>query len=218
MQTITLLALIALGLWTLWRKRGPQVWDLYLGATTALIVVWPWIGNRFFLTIVPAVWLVALTGLDRITGGTRRPWAGPAIAGVVAAILLVGALRTVPIQWRYTRAYMDGDVWVGYDGFWQDYFQAARWIAEDDPRAVILARKPTLAWYWSRRASVVYPFHGDPEATWRFVRESGVTHILAEPLTQAFLGPMIADRSGALDLVYAGPYRDVFVLRVAPEP
>jgi 4-amino-4-deoxy-L-arabinose transferase-like glycosyltransferase len=211
-------ALVIIGAWSLFRRRGPAVWDLYLLATLAMLLLWPWTGDRFFLTLVPFVWLYVLTGLDRVSSiVTGRRWVGPLVAAALALVLLVGVLRTVPAQWVYTRAYLDGDEMAGYSTFWQDYFEAAKWIGEENPQAVIAARKPTFAWYWSQQPSLVYPFHGDSDRTWRFLRRRGVTHIIVDPLTQSFLAPMFERHVDDLALAFAGPSRDVFVLRLMPE-
>lgn len=210
-------ALVLIGAWSLLRRRGVAVWDLYLVATLAMLLLWPWRGDRFFLTLVPFVWLYILTGLDRVASSlTRRQWVAPLLAVALALVLLVGVLRTVPAQWVYTRAYLDGHEMAGYPVFWQDYFESAKWIGEDNPQAVIAARKPTFAWYWSQRPSLVYPFHGDPDRTWRFLRRRGVTHIIVDPLTQSFLAPMFERHVDDLALAYAGPHREVFVLRLIP--
>jgi 4-amino-4-deoxy-L-arabinose transferase-like glycosyltransferase len=184
-----------------------------------VLLLWPWRGDRFFLTLVPFVWLYVLTGLDRVSSiVTGRRWIGPLAAAALALVLLVGVLRTMPAQWVYTRAYLDGDDMAGYPTFWQDYFEAAKWIGEENPQAVIAARKPTFAWYWSEQPSLVYPFHGDPDRTWAFLRRRGVTHIIVDPLTQSFLAPMFERHVDDLALAFAGPSRDVFVLRLMPEP
>ncbi len=209
-------ALVIIGSWSLLRRRGVAVWDLYLLATLALLLLWPWRGDRFFLTLVPFVWLYVLTGLDRVLSITGRRWAAPLVAVALALVLVVGALRTVPGQWAYTRAYLDGNKMAGYPVFWQDYFESAKWIGENNPQAVITARKPTFAWYWSQRPSLVYPFHGDPDRTWAFLRRRGVTHIIVDPLTQSFLAPMFERQVDNLALAYAGPHREVFVLRLIP--
>ncbi len=209
--------LLVLGAWTLVRRRGLVTWDVYVILSLALFAVWPWTGDRFFLSVVPLLWLYVLTGLDRaarLVAGDHRPAA--AVAGVVAAILLIGAATQAPTQWRATRAWMAGDEMAGYAPFWQDYFRAARWIGENDPQAVITARKPTFAWYWSGRPSFVYPFHGDPERTWDTIRDRGATHILLDPYTRAFLGPTLEPHVDELEVEYAGPQRIVFVLRIKP--
>ncbi len=208
--------LVLVGSWALLKRRGLAVWDLYLLATLTMLLLWPWRGDRFFLTLVPFVWLYVLTGLDRVSSIlTGRRWVALVVVAL-ALVLLVGVLRTVPAQWVYTRAYLDGDRMAGYPTFWQDYFESAKWIGEENPQAVIAARKPTFAWYWSQRPSLVYPFHGDPDRTWRFMRRRGVTHIIVDPLTQSFLAPMFERHVDELALAYAGPQREVFVLRLMP--
>jgi len=126
-------------------------------------------------------------------------------------------VRDIPSQWRFTRAWLDGDWLGGYQPFWQDYFESADWIGDQAPDAIILARKPTFAWYFSDgRPSFVYPFHRDPEATWRRIRDKGATHIIVEPMTRDFLAPTLAPHIDELEVVHAGPHRIALVVRIAP--
>ncbi|HKY59736.1 MAG TPA: glycosyltransferase family 39 protein [Gemmatimonadota bacterium] len=213
-------ALTIMGAVHLVRRRGVTVWDLFGLLSLGVILVWPWTGDRFFLTLVPLVWLVMLVGLDaasRFLTGRSAParWT----ATLLIVVLAVGAARQVPDAWESTRAWLDGDELAGYDPFWQDYFEAARWIGDHAPDAVITGRKPTFAWYWSGgRPSLVYPFHGDPHRTWAFLRENGITHILMDPATRAYLAPALAPHADLLEVVHAAPHRAVLVVRLAPGP
>ena len=213
-------ALVAIGVFHLVRRRGITVWDLFGVFSLGLILVWPWTGDRFFLPLVPILWLAMLTGLEaasRFFTGGDAPARGGAVLLIV--ILALGATLGVPRAWANTRAWLDGDELAGYDPFWQDYFEAARWIGDTAPDAVITGRKPTFAWYWSGgRPSLVYPFHGDPERTWAFLRRRGITHILMDPATRDYLGPTLAPHADRLEVVHAAPHRSVLVLRLAPDP
>lgn len=213
------IALLAVGAATLARRRGLAVSDLYVLLSAAMLLVWPWTGDRFLLPLVPILWIVMLTGLDtasRFLSGRSWPAAWATVG--LAAVLLIGAARQVPRQWRETRAWLDGDELAGYDPFYQDYFEAARWIGGQAPDAVIATRKPTLAWYWSGgQPSVVYPFHGDPERTWAFLRQKGVTHIVMDPMTRDFLAPALAPHLDRVEIAHASPRRAVFVLRIGPD-
>lgn len=213
-------ALLVLGLWRALRVRGVEVWDLYLGMSLVMLVLWPWTGDRFFLTIAPLVWLYVLFGLDHASGVlARRSIVAPAMAGVLALLLLVGALRRAPAAWEINRRHLDGDLLAGYEPYWQDTFDAARWLGVHAPHAVIVARKPTFAWYWSGgRPAFVYPFRYDPEATWREIRSRGATHILLDSggVTATYLVPALQAHLDAIEAVYAARSRLVYVLQIAP--
>lgn len=212
-------ALLVWGVVRCLRAREVAVHDAYALFTLGVLALWPWRGDRMFLTVAPVLWLYVLVGLDgisRLLAGSTKP--ARVAAGLVAALLLVGGVRAVPGQWRLVRAYLAGEELAGYHPFWQDYFEASAWIGENAPDAVITARKPTFAWYWSGRPSVVYPFHGDPDRTWGFLRETGVTHIVLEPMTRAFLQETLAAHVDALEVIHSAPNRFVYVLRIAPGP
>jgi hypothetical protein len=210
--------LLAFGVFVAVRKRGITVWDVYGLATLAILAVWAWTGDRFFLTIAPLLYLYVLVGAEAASKlATRSARLGQALVVLVVAVMAVGSLREIPSQWRFTRAWLDGDWLAGYQPFWQDYFEVADWIGHEAPDAVIVGRKPTFAWYFSGgRPSFVYPFHGDPEATWASIRAKGATHIIVEPMTRDFLAPALAPHIDELEVVHAGPNRIAIAVRIAP--
>ncbi|HUE97310.1 MAG TPA: glycosyltransferase 87 family protein [Longimicrobiaceae bacterium] len=210
--------LLALGAWRLLRSRRPAPWDIYVAASLGLLVFWPWIGDRYFLALAPFLWIMMLTGLDalsrRLTG--RGTIAVGATAALAAALLAAGSVKAIR-QWDSTGAWMRGDEFAGYTPFWADYFRAARWIGGNVPSdAVILARKPTLAWYWSGQPAVSPPWAGNPDRAWQRIRGYGVTHILLEPWTERRLRDVLHPRAMYLSVVHETPRREVVVLEVSP--
>ncbi|MDX1622499.1 MAG: hypothetical protein R3199_00760 [Gemmatimonadota bacterium] len=199
------------------RTRGIAVADAWAAITLALLAVWPWIGDRFFLTVVPLLWLYTLVGMDHLSRRVADTvWPARIAAAALAAVLLAGAALQAPDRWKRLRDYLDGRDLAGYSARWQDYFLAAEWVGDNAPDAVILARKPSFAWYWSRRPSLVYPFHGDPDRTWEFLREHGVTHILLDPGTELFLRQTLRRHVERVELDFAAPHRIVYVARISP--
>lgn len=209
-------ALLLYGAWRVLRSRGVRPWDLFVATTIALIYLWPWLGERILLTVVPFLWLYVLTGADDVA---RRLGAGRVAvtgAALVALALLAGGIADASRQIPRTRAWLRGDELGGYEPFWQDYFEASRWIGGHAPHAIVLARKPTLVWYWSGRPTVVYPFRAGPDATWRFVDDTGVTHLLLDPSTEQALAPALEAGRQRLELVYRAGGGQAAVVRVAP--
>jgi 4-amino-4-deoxy-L-arabinose transferase-like glycosyltransferase len=212
--------LLGFGIVAALRARRVTAWDLYGLATLGILALWAWTGDRFFLTVAPLLYLYVLIGADRVSRLMFRS-ARPAVISValLVAVMAIGALREIPSQWRYTRAWLDGDRLAGYQPFWQDYFEVADWIGHEAPDAVIVARKPTFAWYFSGgRPSFVYPFHGDPVATWQTIRAKGATHIIVEPMTRDFLARTLAPHIDEMEVVHAGPHRIAIAVRIAPAP
>jgi 4-amino-4-deoxy-L-arabinose transferase-like glycosyltransferase len=211
--------LLALGATRLLRSRRAAPWHVYVGTSLVLLVFWPWLGDRFFLALVPFLWIMMLTGLDALIRRTGRPTiAVGATAALAVALLAAGSVKAVR-QWDSTRAWMRGEEFAGYTPFWADYFQAARWIGQNAPAdAVILARKPSLAWYWSGRPAVVPPWARNPDRAWGRILSRGVTHILLEPSTEDALRDVLHPHAADLKVVYETPRREVVVLEIAPGP
>lgn len=201
------------------RTRGAEVWDLHVVLSLGILAAWPWTGDRFFLTIAPFVWLYVLIGLDAASRlWTRSATAAVAVSAALAGALTIGAARAVPDQLEVTRAHIGGDRWAGYPAFWVDYFEASEWIGENAPDAVIVARKPSFAWYWSGRPAFVHPFRHQPRRTWELLREKRTTHALYDNLgaAEVYLRPALDLHPEAIEVVHAAPARNVFVLRIAP--
>ncbi|MFN2419923.1 MAG: glycosyltransferase family 39 protein [Gemmatimonadota bacterium] len=215
-------ALLAIGVWRAIRARGIQTWDLHTFFALGMILIWPWRGDRFFLTIAPFVWLYLLVGLEHVARSVlQRAIVAQVTVAALALFLLIGGMGKAPEVWEINRRHLDGEELAGYTPFWRDYFEAARWIGENAPDAVIVARKPTFAWYWSGgRPAFVYPFRTDYEATWRMIREQGATHVLFDPggATATYLIPALQGHLDSIEAVHAAPNRLVYVLRIAPRP
>lgn len=213
--------LLGVGAWRTLHVRGVEAWDLHVLFSLGILALWPWTGDRFVLTIAPFVWLYILIGLDSVTSAVfRRPTLAPAVAGAVAALLLVGGLRAAPAIWENNRRILDGDPLAGYDPYWSDTFEAARWVGRTAPDAVIVARKPTFAWYWSGgRPAFVYPFRPDPDEVWRAIRARGATHVLLDGsgASSLYLMPALQKHANRIQIVHAAPARNVVVLAIAPE-
>ncbi|MGH7570231.1 MAG: glycosyltransferase family 39 protein [Gemmatimonadota bacterium] len=209
-------ALLLYGAWRVIRQRGLRPWDLYVGTTLGLIYLWPWLGERIVLTLAPFLWFYLLAGADDVSrqaGWGRAP--AVAAASLVALALFAGGVVAAGRQIPRTRAWLAGNELAGYSPFWQDYFDASRWIGANAPDAVVLARKPTLVWYWSGRPTVVYPFRADPDETWRFVEAAGVSHLLLDPSTERALAPALESWRDRLELAYRAPRGQAAVVRLA---
>jgi hypothetical protein len=66
--------------------------------------------------------------------------------------------------------------------------------------------------------SAVYPFHGDPDATWASFRQGGATHLLLDYDSREFLATTLESHVDELALVHASPRRAVVVVRIRPRP
>lgn len=213
------LAAILWGAWRAVRARGrPAPWEVYVPATLAILPLWPWLGDRFVLTVAPLVWLWILVGLDDAARRVARsPIPAIAAVGVLSAGLLLAQAKDVPERLGRLDAWRRGDLLAGYDVFWRDYFEGADWIRSHVPDdAVVLARKPGLVWYWSRRPVVADPFYG--RGQWNAIRSRGVTHVLLEPWGESHLETALAEHRDSISVLFRTDSGQVVVLAVAPPP
>lgn len=94
LATAFLLALVAMGVWTLARRAPVTAW--FLGVYLAIVVVWPYTPWRFLWAVWPLVLLCAAAGAWWLWRGSERSWTR-ALVALVIAIPAFGMLRT---EWR----------------------------------------------------------------------------------------------------------------------
>ena len=170
---IALVALAAVGLKALPRRRS-LVGFVLLGSFGVLLL-WPpvWTGPRFMLGVLPLLVALAVWGattLVRRFAGTDAP-AWPC----VLAVLLLFTLGDV-------RAMAKAD----YSAPWRNYKALAEWVGANVPKdAVVVARKPTLFWLWSGRTTTCYRLTVDDRELMAHLDSVGAGYVVLEQLGYA---------------------------------
>ncbi len=174
-ESIRFLGTLALGLLIclgcMYGFRRPRAWHLYFVLYAAVVLVWPWMGERFLLPVLPLV-----TGL--LVGGCALlqkilAWAMPravarAMATVPVAVLLLvcipGWIRfygvtSGPLEYRSGdsfsmdfSSFYEAQVWsasgrgmaMGAARAWGDYLALGHWVSSHDTSAVAACRKPRI--------------------------------------------------------------------------
>jgi hypothetical protein len=187
------------------RRRGPL--EFYFIFYFMIICVWQSHYPRYLVPAVPLGLLLAaeairdLPGLSRIrmqaallAAAVALSWA---VAGIDLALMHRGpkasdaeaAALTGPMDWG--RWYQLPDLMASSDpaamaAGYQRQLAACIWMRDGLPSdAVVMARKPALAAYYSGHYAIQYPAEADPARFWERCREMGATHFLLDETSPA---------------------------------
>ena len=197
--TIILLSLAG-WVWRLWKRPQVPEWCLLIYGGALLAVAWYDI--RYIVPILPLLFFYFACSVDAIlrwaTNRIQRPAWGPVATLVVLGLLIAGnaALSAVGPQAKRLRA-------PEYSGAAKEVHDAARWIKQNRPDAVVMSRQANMVWFWTQLKTVGIPLIADPEAMWQHIRERKITVIIAEPdefsgVTTKYLAPALAAHQAEL--------------------
>jgi 4-amino-4-deoxy-L-arabinose transferase-like glycosyltransferase len=202
---VLLAGLFALGLFH--GLRRPRLWMLYLALYLAMVLVWPFEGERFLLPVVPLIIGVLIAGGVALQGLLawflpRSVATGLATAPIV--VLLLGCLPGWVKFYRITSqsleyhapsafatsldfsGYHNVHVWVakGLDPrrcarAWGDYIAVGRYVARHDPEAVVACRNPRITALTAGITTVGLPAPGPAREWLAELERKGVRYVVS---------------------------------------
>jgi hypothetical protein len=169
-------ATVGLGLFGLWgfaaqvrRFRSPT--EFILAAYFLLLLLWsPGAGGRYFMPLVPFLFIYMVVGLGELRDRGGRNFALPAEAALAVLILICYAAEYA----RYPSGPIPGG--VSTPGF----AELCRYIdAQTDARDVFIFENPRVLSLYTRRPAAVYPENGDPQLFWNFHQSAHARYLVA---------------------------------------
>ncbi len=162
------------------RLGRKSVVEWYVVATMAMALAWPYRDLRFFLPILPWIWLYLLKAGEKIAPRLRRLLLIGLLTGNVAGCFWLTGLNLTQAQTPFgVRQFLAAHDWLR---------------ANSSEEAVILSRKPAVTALLAERKSVGIPFAVDTQAVWAKISEEGVTHLLMDGIfleTRRYLLPAV---------------------------
>jgi hypothetical protein len=209
-------------LWRRWRAAA-----LYLGATAAVLAVWPWHVERFAMPLLPLLVGGVVIGLGGLVGRRRPRWELPAMAGVAGLLYLTGAGLTasqLSAKVHCERGQSPpSPSCVGRDQ--ASFFAALDYVRTDVPAdAILLTSKRATAYYYTGRRQIQWQTAAAvrPDSLITFLRQERVGYVLLGSLHWADLDQLpkaLTPNCATLALVRAFPPRTyLFRLRGPGEP
>ncbi len=186
------LAGLALWGWASEVRSRPGPAELFLPLYAGMILLWPqvWSGDRFLLPLLPLVLLYAGTvvaGVAREVENRLR-WKGGALPGLAIAtglVALAGPAIPATLQKAEvagacrTQVEITGDAFSCYGAGFAEFRAAASWMAAALPDdAVLLSRKPRIAYALGAPPGRTFPFVRDPEGFLARADEIGARYLL----------------------------------------
>ncbi|MCI0343084.1 MAG: glycosyltransferase family 39 protein [Planctomycetales bacterium] len=175
---------LALGGWGRLRRAAPEA-ATYLGASLALILLWPFDVARFLVPLTPFFVAGGFAAAPPLLGRVRAPaWIGPALAGASALSCLAVVLARFPTASRLPL--LDHAIAV------EPFANSARWLRENAASGdVVVSDHDPWVWLATRRHAIppgvfdplwIYgkkPGEAEWEVAWEESRRLGARWVLA---------------------------------------
>ncbi len=173
-------------------RPGPA--ELFLPLYAGMILLWPqvWSGDRFFLPLLPLVLLYAGTVAVGVAREVERrlQWDGGLLPGLVLAagvVALAGPAIPATLQKAEiagtcrTQVEITGDAFSCHGAGFAEFRAAASWMAVGLPDdAVLLSRKPRIAYALGAPPGRTFPFVRDPDEFLARADEVGARYLLVD--------------------------------------
>lgn len=163
---------------------------LYLGASAAILLVWPsvWTGIRFILPLVPLFVLLGVYGLWQLASKLAQLLSPQASINPAWMLLLfVFLIRGLSVKHDSATQPLPPQ--------WHDYIELAKWSQTNLPAdAVVACRKPAIFHLFSERYTTRYFESPEPQAVLDDLVQKRATHVVADAMfgsTMRYLYPAI---------------------------
>ena len=177
---------------------------------------------RYIVPIFPLIILIFLYGINELI---RDKKLNKIIIYLILVLMLISAtvayVKTVRTSLPSLVSNIKGDRFAGYNPAYSNFILACEWIRNNTPEdALILCRKPRLAWYFSGRKVVEYPY-AEPPKIIDFIDSAGVDFVIVDRMTYStgyILIPAINQYPERFEIKYVTDNEPkTFVLKVLPK-
>lgn len=171
-------------------RKGGLLMFLYLGATVAVLLVWPeqYSGLRYFIALIPLLIFLFYhgirTGLVWILSRLKIKWPASIVStGIVALALLFAMPAYAKALERPKMMAKDKEWTVGTAGnAFVEFVSAMQWCGANLPdSARVICRKPELYFMYSgNRKGGNFPQYGEPEVVYQSLVGNKATHVIID--------------------------------------
>tara|TARA_B100000686_G_scaffold181780_1_gene188790 strand:- start:1596 stop:3173 length:1578 start_codon:yes stop_codon:yes gene_type:complete len=199
------------------RQRTHLLLWVYILLFLVLIFLWPWVGDRFLLPIIPLLLFFAVYAGQNFFG-KLQVLAGRTVTVVLCfatiSVLFLSQAEGLQEQVKYARG--------PYQPGWQQYYDAGMWIRNNlEEDTIISCRKGFWMHVVSGRRTVGYKFK-EPEVLLADMKNKGVDYVVVDRLpfnsTTRYLIPAIKNNPNHFRIVFQRKNSQTYVLAFQNSP
>ncbi len=194
-------------------------WDLkgwYFLGTLGVVLLWPevWMSERFLFGIIPLIVFYFI----RFNEWFIKKFVKHANLQNNLFVLITTIYLTtlIALQFNFKNPQ------THYNPDWVNYKRSVLWLKNNTPaNAVIVCRKPYLAYLWSGKKTLGIPASFNKKKIYRRFNDAGVTHLIFDSFywtstTKRYLGPLIQKNRADFSMVYALKNPPTYVFEFKP--
>jgi 4-amino-4-deoxy-L-arabinose transferase-like glycosyltransferase len=189
-----------------WHLVGkPRLLECYLLCYGGVLLVFSWYDIRYLVPVFPFLFYYMGFSAHRIFRWTAERVRLPKLA-TAATVAFFGMLILANLAFSIASPQAKRLRSPEYHGTAKEVHQAALWVKQHHPDAVVMTRWANMVWYWTRMKVVPVPPVSDPGEMWRRIEEREVGTIIADPdefsgVTTKYLMPALQAYPERVELV-----------------
>lgn len=188
------ISLVLLGLWIKFRENKKCVFHYYFLLYFFLITSARAFGEaiRYILPILPLVFFYFYSGLKKLSDFLSKR-----LFYFIFPSILILNLLILPLK----KPTFDN---IPYPI--KNFLSLHYWIKENlPPRGILLSRKPTISYFFTKHKAVCYPFSIKPDETWQSITKNKIEYVVVDEFsreTYYYLSAFIYKYKDRLELLY----------------
>lgn len=193
---IVTLALIIVGIRTLFKKH-PFILFYVLG-TFGIVLLWPqvWFGIRFLLPLIPLLFFTLVTGITTLCDFIAKKYLHIKFTTTITTLIVIVGLLCIKLYADIPLKKLRQMAQQPYPPNYANYFALAKWIKKNTSDSVLIAcRKEQLFYLYADRSVTRFKNTSNEEAQLAYLKAKGVNYIVLDQLgfsdTQKYLVPAI---------------------------
>ena len=192
------LVVLFLGLWVKFREDKGCIFHYYFIIYLLSIIFWPFKeGLRFILPILPFILFYFLIGLKKIISYISKK-AALAHLSSIFFVFFIFNLLSLPVVFKYSSEPLPPAL--------KDFVSLHQIIKENVPKeGLILSRKPTITYFYTKHKAVCYPFTLNPEEIRDTILRNRIKYIIVDEFsleTALYLVPFLYKYKDRLKLLH----------------
>lgn len=175
--------------------RQPRLPEWHLFCYGGILAVYTWYDVRYLVPVFPFLFYYVAYSISKLV-----EWLLPRLrmANIVGPVAATAMALLISMNLAFSVASPQARRLRGreYSGAAKELYDAAMWVKQNRPQAVVMSRQSNMVWFWTQMRSHSIPLYDEPEKIWQFIRDQHITSIIVDPdefsgLTTKYLQPVL---------------------------